>query len=158
MWQFTCPIHICRSQHKASEQILQRWDFSLWWNVCVSEPIQIQYCFPSPSLLSIWKLKGCGNVETREEYTEHSGIWFLVLLSQLISRENWMGHLDSLTPASDMTISGDKKTIMKMHGSIKYFYKTGINCIALLGLRSSSAPWQKQKTSLSLNLFLKWGS
>ena len=50
-----------------------------------------------------------------------------------------MGHLDSLTSASDMIISGDEKTIMKMHGSIKYFYKTSIDFIALLGLSSSSA-------------------
>lgn len=28
-----------------------------------------------------------------------------------------------------MTISGDEKTIMKMHGSIKYFYKTSIDFI-----------------------------
>lgn len=43
-----------------------------------------------------------------------------------------------------MTISGDEKTIKKMHGSIKYFYKTSTDCIAH-SLRSSSAPWTKTK-------------
>lgn len=32
-----------------------------------------------------------------------------------------MGHLVSLTLASDMTISGDEKTITKMHGKYKIF-------------------------------------
>lgn len=56
-------------------------------------PIQIQCCSPSPSLLSTWKLKQWGYIEKWEEYSKHSGIWVLVLLSQLITWRNLYGSL-----------------------------------------------------------------